>query len=116
MSPRPDGGVWLRADPIETERPSRGAATSEGPLSLRLGRSGDPAVHAAAPSFEIGKAIQIRDGTDVALIAIGGMVHSALQAADRLAAPGLAARGISVHTLKPNAGPPVLAPAPNDRP
>ncbi len=113
MRALPHMRVVAPADPIETERATRAAATSEGPLYLRLGRSGDPAVHAAAPSFEIGKAIQIRDGTDVALIAIGGMVHSALQAADRLAARGVSARVISMHTLKPIDAPTVVAAARN---
>ncbi|MGH2379482.1 MAG: transketolase C-terminal domain-containing protein, partial [Candidatus Limnocylindria bacterium] len=71
------------------------------PMYLRLGRSGDPAVHAVPPPFAIGRAITVRDGRDVTLLATGAITHAALEAADLLAGERVAARVVSVHTLKP---------------
>src|SRR5439155_783281 len=51
--------------------------------------------------FEFGKAEQLRDGTDIALIATGGLVQEALVAADLLAKNGFEARVLNVHTLQP---------------
>ena len=89
------------ADPIETALATRAAVAHDGPVYLRLGRGGEPAIYAAPPEFALGRAIVVREGADVTLIAMGAITHDALAAADGLALEGIAARVLSMHTLKP---------------
>lgn len=75
----------------------------EGPVYLRLGRS---AVETVTDSilgyrFELGKGALLRDGSDVTVVAVGMMVQMALKAAELLAAEGISARVIDMHTIKP---------------
>ena len=72
-----------------------------GPCYIRLGKAGEPDVHAGPIDFQLGKAIPVRDGKDVTLISTGGMLKTAVGVARRLEANGLAARVLSMHTLKP---------------
>jgi transketolase len=87
------------ADPGEAVRAVRAAAELEGPVYVRLG-SMSPLEGYDAP-FEVGRAVALRDGSDLAILATGGRVAAALEASDRLAARGLRARVLNVHTLKP---------------
>jgi transketolase len=73
-----------------------------GPVYLRVGRPEVPRVYAAgAAPFHIGKANLLRDGRDVTIVADGLMVAPALDAAETLAAGGLSARVLDMHTVKP---------------
>jgi transketolase len=101
MRALPGMTVVAPADPIETALATRAASEHAGPVYLRIGRSGDPAVHATTPDFTFGRAIRIREGSDVAIIAAGGITHSALAASEQLREHGIAARVVSMHTLKP---------------
>jgi transketolase len=93
--------VVAPGDPIETELVTRAIVKHPGPCYLRLGRAGEPTVHAGVPDFELGKAIVVREGSDLTLISTGGMLQTAVQVAERLAKPGLHARVLSMHTIKP---------------
>jgi transketolase len=93
--------VIAPGDPLEAERATDAIARIPGPCYLRLGRAGEPRVHEGSITFRIGQAIMLRDGRDTTLIATGGMLRTALRAADRLAAEGFSARVLSMHTLKP---------------
>lgn len=75
----------------------------DGPAYMRLGRLAVETVTDAIPGyhFEIGKGVQLVDGSDVTIIAIGMMVQEALKAADLLKAEGISARVIDMHTIKP---------------
>lgn len=73
----------------------------QGPAYVRLGRAAVPVIYDADTKFEIGKAITVREGSDVAIIATGIMVADALTAAETLAAEGIEARVIDMHTIKP---------------
>ena len=89
-------------DPVETRAATRAAARVDGPVYLRLGRAGEPVVHAGEIDFRLGKAIVTRDhGTDGTLISTGGMLYTAVGVADRLAKGGIRLRVLSMHTLKP---------------
>jgi transketolase len=101
MRALPNMTVVAPADPFETEAATRALATLHGPAYMRIGRSGDPAVHKEAPAFEIGRAITIREGHDVAIIATGAITHSAIAAAEELSRDGISCRVVSMHTLKP---------------
>lgn len=75
----------------------------DGPAYMRLGRLAVETVTDAIPGykFELGKGAQLREGTDVTIVANGMMVQLALKAADLLAAEGISARVIDMHTIKP---------------
>ncbi|MBV1901679.1 MAG: hypothetical protein KUG56_08405 [Kordiimonadaceae bacterium] len=73
----------------------------EGPVYMRIGRSGTPVVFDADHTFEIGKATRLREGSDVTVIATGVMVARALDAAEQLAAEGVSVRVVNMATIKP---------------
>ena len=75
----------------------------DGPAYMRLGRLAVETVTDAIPGykFELGKGIQLREGTDVTIIANGMMVQMALEAAEQLANQGISARVVDMHTIKP---------------
>ena len=89
------------ADNFETKAAVEAALTHPRPLYLRLGKKAMPDLHAAGTVFTLGKALLLRDGTDVTFIATGETVLPAYQAALDLAARGVDAGVLSVHTLRP---------------
>lgn len=91
--------VIVPADAGETAKAVEALAEMNGPAYLRLGRSGVPVL--GDMPFEIGRANVLRDGDDIAVFACGGMVASALEAAEALAAEGRSVAVINVHTIKP---------------
>lgn len=97
----PNMTIVVPADPIESGLATRAIHAKEGPCYLRLGRSGEPTIHTSEPDFVIGKAIEVREGEDLTLIATGGITHSAVSAADALAEQGLSVRVLSMHTIRP---------------
>ena len=101
MRALPEMVVLAPGDPVETDLVTRAAAAWDGPCYLRLGKAGEPVVHASPPALEIGKAIRVRDGADVTLISTGGMLKETVGLADLLAAEGVQARVLSMPTLKP---------------
>jgi len=97
----PEMTVVCPADPLEVRGALRAALVHEGPVYLRLGKKGEPAVHAEPPAFEIGRSLPVRAGKRVALLGIGTVVKLALEAADALSVRGIDARVESFHTVKP---------------
>lgn len=90
------------SDDIEARAAVRAAYEYNGPVYMRFGRAAVPVINDQPDyKFEIGKGIVLREGKDVALIATGMMVSSALEAADMLAADGIEATVINIHTIKP---------------
>ena len=88
------------ADAVEAKAAVEAAMQTYGPFYLRFGRFACPVV-TEGHKFEVGKGMQLRDGKDVTIIATGFMVHLALEAAEALAAEGIDARVINIHTIKP---------------
>jgi len=88
------------ADALEAKAAVEAAMQTYGPFYLRFGRFACPVV-TEGHKFEVGKGMQLRDGKDVTIIATGFMVHLALEAAETLAAEGIDARVINIHTIKP---------------
>jgi len=82
----------------------------DGPAYMRLGRSAVDTVTDAVAGydFELGRGVTLRQGSDVTIVAVGLMVQLALQAAGLLAAEGISARVIDMHTIKPLDGELVL--------
>ena len=94
--------VICPADDIEARAAVRAAYAMEGPVYLRFGRLAVPVFHDEATyHFELGKGEQITEGNDIAIIATGLMVNEARLAAEQLAAEGIHARVINIHTIKP---------------
>lgn len=93
--------VLVPADPAETEQAMRWAYTHDGPVYIRISRMKVPAVHPEGYRFAPGRAVVLRDGNDVTIAANGTVLHRALAAADLLAERGIAARVLSVGSVKP---------------
>lgn len=97
----PEMAVVAPGDPLEVRAATRALVNHDGPCYLRLGRAGEPILHDSSVEFQLGKAIQVRDGDAATLITTGAMLQNAIQAADKLATRGIQARVLSMHTLKP---------------
>lgn len=90
------------SDDIEAKAAVAAAYDYVGPVYMRFGRAAVPVINDNPDyKFEIGKGITLREGKDVALIATGLLVSSALEAAELLAADGIEATVINIHTIKP---------------
>ncbi len=89
------------ADNFETREAVKASVTHARPLYIRLGKRAMDNVHPEGTRFEIGKAITVREGSEVTIIAIGEPVIQAVQAAELLEQGGVSCRVISMHTLKP---------------
>ena len=90
------------ADAVEAKAATIAAASIDGPVYLRFGRLAVPVFNDESTyKFEVGKGIQMTEGSDVTVIATGLMVERALQAAELLKAEDIAARVINIHTIKP---------------
>lgn len=97
----PNMTVIMPADYYSARKLVRAAAAFDGPVYLRFTRDAIPVVYDEDASFVIGKAKQLRDGKDVAIIANGDTVRLAIQAAEELAAQNIEARVLDMHTIKP---------------
>ena len=97
----PNLTIVVPADPTETAAVMRYSLVHEGPMFLRIARTPVPRVHGNGYEFRLGKAVKLRDGSDVTLIANGLMVSRALNAADLLEARGISARVLNMSTMKP---------------
>ncbi len=90
------------ADDVEARAAVKAAAEHNGPVYLRFGRLAVPIINDNPDyRFEIGRGIQLAPGKDVTLVATGLMVPEALEAKKALAAEGIDARVINIHTIKP---------------
>ena len=88
------------ADALEARAAVEASMQTYGPFYMRFGRYACPIV-TEGHKFELGKGMMLRDGKDVTIVATGYMVHLALEAAETLAAEGIDARVINIHTIKP---------------
>ncbi len=93
--------VIAPADGVSLTPLLRQAIDWDSPVYIRLTRDAVPIIYDETDEFQIGKAKQLREGSDVTLIAIGDMVQWALQAHDLLLEEGITARVLDMHTLKP---------------
>ncbi len=89
------------ADETEAKMAVEAALDHDGPVYMRFGRLAVPVIFGDDYKFEIGKGVELKEGTDVAIIATGLMVNEALEAYELLKAEGISARIINIHTIKP---------------
>ncbi len=101
LSTIPNMTVVMPADYNAARRLTRAAAELDGPVYLRFTRDAVPEIYGSEQEFEIGKAVQLRQGSDAAIIAIGDTVRLALEAAGALHEQGVNVRVLDMHTLKP---------------
>ncbi len=89
-------------DDVEARAAVKAALDFNGPVYMRFGRLAVPVINDAATyKFELGKGVTMRDGSDLTIVATGLMVNEAMQAAEALAADGISARVVNIHTIKP---------------
>jgi transketolase len=93
--------IVVPADNFETREAVCAAARAEHPVYLRFGKAPMLSVHTHNSTFEIGNAMLLRDGTDLAFVATGETVAQAMLAAGALAELGIECRVLSMHTVKP---------------
>ncbi len=94
--------IIVPSDDVEAKAAVKAAYELDGPVYLRFGRLAVPVINDTPDyKFEIGKGIVLREGKDVTIIATGLEVASALEAAEKLAADGIDAEVINIHTIKP---------------
>jgi transketolase len=93
--------VICPADEVAMTKLVKAAAAYDGPLFIRAGRAKAPVVYQPDQQFEIGKSVELLEGTDVTLIATGLLVAESIRAAETLEAEGISARVIDMHTIKP---------------
>jgi transketolase len=101
MKMLPGMTVINTCDYNQTKAATIAIADYEGPVYLRFGRPVVPVFMPENEKFEIGKAIQLTEGTDVTIVATGHLVWEALQASEQLEAMGISAEVINIHTIKP---------------
>ena len=90
------------SDAVEARAAVQAAIEYVGPVYLRFGRAAVPIINDREDyHFEIGKGELLREGSDVTIVATGICVSSALEAAEKLAADGISAEVINIHTIKP---------------
>ena len=97
----PNMKVVVPCDAVEMEKAVFAAADCYGPMYIRTGRLPTGVITTEETPFEIGKAVTLREGKDIAIIACGIMVEQALLAAEALEAEGVSAKVINMHTIKP---------------
>ena len=90
------------SDAVEAAAATKAVMEYEGPVYLRFGRAPVPVINDHADyKFELGKGVVLKEGTDVTIVATGILVSAALEAAEKLAADGISAEVINIHTIKP---------------
>ena len=97
----PNMTVISTSDDVQTKWAVKQISKLKGPVYLRLGRLSVPTIYSQEQKFEIGKAVQIGDGTDATVFATGVTVQEALKAQKDLKDKGINIRVVDIHTIKP---------------
>ena len=101
MRTMPNMQVFSPSDDIQTKWLIEEISKVQGPVYVRLARMATPVIYDENQKFEIGKMVQLGEGTDASIFATGIMVSEALKAQEKLAQEGIYVRVIDVHTIKP---------------
>lgn len=101
MRTLPNMKVFSPSDDVQTKWLIEEISKIQGPVYVRLARMATPVIYGENQEFEIGKMVQLGEGTDASIFATGVMVSEALKAQEKLAQEGINVRVIDVHTIKP---------------
>ena len=101
MRTLPNMTVMCTSDDVQTKWAVKEISKINGPVYLRLSRMETPIIYEEGQKFEIGKAIQIGEGTDGTIIATGDVVAEAIKAKEELESKGINVRVLDIHTIKP---------------
>jgi len=101
MRALPNMVVVVPCDNFEAEAATRAMIEYDGPLYYRCGYKGEKDIHSGPVDFKIGRAITVREGSDVTLMFAGPVGLNVVKAADILAKEGISCRIVSMHTIKP---------------
>jgi transketolase len=97
----PGLAVLAPGDAMELRPALRAALDYNGPVYIRIGKKGEPVIHEREPDFRIGRAMTLRAGDDACILSLGNVLPLAVQAAELLAARGVACGVVSMGSLKP---------------
>jgi transketolase len=98
----PNMAVVCPGDAWEVRGALREAMKRDQPTYIRMGKKGEPTIHKEVPAdFAIGRAITVREGTDVCLLSTGNILPEAIEAGHLLEETGVSSRVVSFHTVKP---------------
>ena len=97
----PNMTVIAPADPQEVRGALRMALAIDGPTYIRIGKKGEPNIHAGVPNLAPGGSVVVRKGRDICLLSVGVMIGSALAAADQLEQEGYSVEVVSLYSIKP---------------
>ncbi len=97
----PNFAIVQPADDRETRLATRYLAEHNGPAYFRLTRQNLNDIFGSDYTFEFGKGVVVREGTDVSIFATGAMVYNSMQAAETLSKNGIKAKVVNIHTIKP---------------
>lgn len=101
MRSLPHMTIFSPADPQEARKVTYAAAEHTGPVYIRLSTAGSPSIYTNDYDFKIGRAVILREGNDISIIATGGIIYEVLKAVDKLNDLGISVRVINMHTIKP---------------
>lgn len=101
MRALPNMTVCCPGDPLEVRQLLGSSFEYDGPLYFRLGKNGEPAIHRPGTTIEIGKAVTVAEGDDLAVITTGGMLEQGMQWRDALAERRMGVTLLSMPTVKP---------------
>lgn len=97
----PNMTVLCPGDPMEVRGCLRAALKSDGPVYMRIGKKGEPAIHEETPEIRIGSCTVVKEGTSVGLLSTGNTLPLAVRAATKLGSLGFSTEVASFHTIKP---------------
>lgn len=97
----PNLTIICPASPLEVKKATETAYEHEGPVYLRLGTNKEQEIYEENYEFKIGKAVTLRDGVDITLIATGSILADVLNVAKQLCTEKISVRVINMHTIKP---------------
>lgn len=101
MRSLPNMTVVAPADAYEAQAFARISCEYDCPMYIRLGKNGEKPICKSIPDIQLGKAVKLHDGKDIAVFAIGNMVHVGMLVVDMLKKRGISPTIINMHTLKP---------------
>jgi transketolase len=101
MRSLPGMTVLSPCGPLEAGKATHAAAQIDGPVYLRLSVGGSPEVYKEDYEFKPGRGVRLKDGSDLTIIATGGIIHEVLAAVEELERAGVSVRLVNIHTIKP---------------